>query len=81
VGAAEVVSLADLRVRDADRCGICGKRVPDKAYPHPESPSFDHIVPLSVGGTHEAANLQLAHLGCNLRKGARGGGEQLRLYG
>ena len=30
-----------------------------------------HIIPLALGGTHEAANLQWAHLICNIRKGAR----------
>jgi len=78
---ASSVSLEVIRERDGNRCGICGRRVGRKSHPHPESPSLDHIVPLGAGGAHEAANLQLAHLSCNLRKGARGGGEQLMLYG
>lgn len=44
-------------------------------------PSIDHIVPLSQGGTHELANVQLAHYRCNLSKNNRGSGEQLLLIG
>lgn len=53
-------------------CGVCGNGLdPDLRHPHPQSRSIDHILPLSRGGTHEQANLQFAHLVCNLRKGAR----------
>ncbi len=46
-------------------CAICGLWVPaGKA-------SLDHTKPLSKGGTHTHDNVQLAHLRCNLRKGAR----------
>lgn len=52
-------------------CGICAQRM-DRTLPRtdPLSKSVDHIVPLSKGGTHEQANLQWAHLVCNIRKGA-----------
>jgi 5-methylcytosine-specific restriction endonuclease McrA len=73
------VLLAEVRERDLDRCGICGQPVNGKAYPHPLSASLDHIVPLSVGGAHDPTNVQLAHLRCNISKGNRGGGEQLRM--
>jgi 5-methylcytosine-specific restriction endonuclease McrA len=33
--------------------------------------TVDHIIPLSKGGAHAVANLQLAHLACNIRKGNR----------
>lgn len=48
-------------------CGICGKPV-DKSFkfPHPLSPSIDHIVPVDKGGhPSDMGNLQLAHLCCN----------------
>jgi 5-methylcytosine-specific restriction endonuclease McrA len=77
----EVILLDYLRKRDKDRCGICGTKISNQSYPHPLSASVDHIVPLSQGGTHEPANVQLTHLSCNVRKGVRGGGEQLMLYG
>lgn len=68
--------------RDRWRCGICGGKVSRKLkHPDPGSASIDHIVPLSLGGTHEPRNVQCAHLGCNASKGHRGGGEQLRLIG
>ncbi|KNX39497.1 hypothetical protein VV01_14575 [Luteipulveratus halotolerans] len=68
--------------RDGFKCGLCGRRVAmDLVWPHPMSPSLDHVVPLSEGGDHAPANVQLAHLRCNVSKGARGGGEQLALIG
>lgn len=50
-------------------CAICGRPV-DKSllYPHPLSPTVDHILPLAKGGTNELGNLQLAHWTCNRQK-------------
>ena len=51
-------------------CGICGKPV-DKSlkFPHPLSPTVDHIIPIDRGGhPSDIANLQLAHFICNRRK-------------
>lgn len=58
--------------RDNWRCGLCSENI-DMAikWPHPKSPTIDHIIPLSLGGPHTAANVQAAHLGCNCSKGAR----------
>lgn len=42
-------------------CGICSKLI-DGEY------DIDHKIPLSRGGKHEVANLQLAHRSCNRRK-------------
>lgn len=36
-----------------------------------EKPSVDHVVPLSLGGTHTLDNIQLLCLPCNIRKGNR----------
>jgi HNH endonuclease len=38
--------------------------------PDPLSKSLDHLIPLSRGGTHEPANVSLAHLRCNVSRGA-----------
>ena len=69
-------------VRDRWRCQLCGRAVRrDVSAPHPKAAVLDHIIPLAVGGTHEPANVQLAHFLCNSRKGARPVGEQLLLIG
>ena len=68
--------------RDKWRCQLCGKRVDGSlVFPHPQSKSLDHIIPISLGGPHSPENVQLAHLSCNRRKSNRGSGEQLMLIG
>ncbi|GAB3776787.1 hypothetical protein GCM10027600_43220 [Nocardioides ginsengisegetis] len=53
-------------------CGICGGEMDyDLRHPDPLSKSIDHIIPLALDGPHEQANLQYAHLRCNVAKGAR----------
>lgn len=73
VGAsAERIINADVFERDGWSCGICREPVdPLAAWPDRMSASLDHILPLSKGGAHTYANVQLAHLGCNVEKGAR----------
>jgi hypothetical protein len=39
--------------------------------PHPLSPTIDHIIPLSRGGTDTAPNKRSAHWLCNVRRGNR----------
>jgi len=76
------VVTKDTYKRDKGICQICGKPI-DLKYksPHPMSLTIDHIIPLSLGGTHEPKNVQIAHMICNSTKGNRGvdGGEQLRI--
>lgn len=61
-------------IRDGWTCQLCGGHVDrELSFPHPHSASLDHILPLACGGTHEPANTQLAHLGCNAAKGSRAG--------
>ena len=58
--------------RDGWICQICLESVdPALAYPDPRSPSLEHVVPLSRGGAHDPSNVVIAHLRCNLSKGAR----------
>ena len=61
--------------------GYVGEKL-KRALPNPLSASLDHIVSVAVGGLHTRANTQLAHLGCNSRKGVSVscGGDQLRLF-
>ena len=62
----------DIYERDIWMCGLCLTPVdPDCLWPDPMSPSLDHVLPLSRGGTHTYENVQLAHLTCNVSKGAR----------
>jgi 5-methylcytosine-specific restriction endonuclease McrA len=46
-------------------CGICGESVQLDDF------TIDHMTPVSKGGPHLFANLQLAHKACNARKGDR----------
>jgi 5-methylcytosine-specific restriction endonuclease McrA len=70
--AVEPFTLSDVISRDGIACGICGVDVDlTLAHPDPFSKSLDHVVPLSRGGAHTADNCQLAHLRCNVSKGAR----------
>lgn len=65
----EVFTSPEIYERDEWVCGICDNPVdPELAYPDPFSPSLDHIIPLSKRGPHTRANVQLAHLLCNVRK-------------
>lgn len=55
--------------RDEGLCGVCGEPILlSHKYPHPESLTLDHIVPLSKGGAHSQYNIQLAHWTCNINK-------------
>lgn len=84
VMAVELVDRAEVFERDGWKCQLCRKRVdPVLAHPDPLSASLDHVVPIVDGGEHTMANVQLAHLRCNLSKNRRPmpQGEQLRLVG
>ena len=60
-------------LRTQDICGICGQPIDNELkYPDPMSKSLDHIVPINLGGhPFDRANMQAAHLMCNLQKGQR----------
>lgn len=48
-------------------CEICNlTMLPSGRYPN--SVSIDHIVPLSLGGTHMKENIRLVCLGCNMKR-------------
>lgn len=68
----EDVNIDVLWERDGGVCGICGALVDrDLAWPGRMVATIDHVVPLARGGEHSYANAQLAHMGCNARKGDR----------
>jgi len=55
--------------RDGHICQLCFEPVDLTVGPrHRLAPSLDHIVPISKGGAHSYANIQLAHIGCNAKK-------------
>lgn len=59
-------SIARLVERDGFLCGICLDPLDfEAAWPDPASVSFDHIAPLSLGGSNAESNLRLTHLACN----------------
>lgn len=75
------LTIDELGDRDGWRCHLCRRRVsPALRAPHPDSATFDHLIPVSFRGLDEPENLALAHLGCNVRRGA-GGTVQLLLVG
>ena len=59
------ISRSDLYKRDGGICGICNKPVTRELF------EMDHIFPLSKGGPHTWANVQIAHQSCNVRKGTK----------
>jgi len=62
----ERVDLAAIIERDGMWCYLCEKPIASLDVLH-----FDHVIPLSKGGPHAAANIRPSHALCNLRKGAR----------
>jgi hypothetical protein len=70
-----------LRLRDGERCHLCRGALDFRLpWPAPLSVEIDHLVPFSVSGDDDDANLALAHRLCNMRRGT-GGEVQLRLVG
>ena len=63
---AEPVDFAAIIERDGMWCYLCEKPIASLDDLH-----FDHVIPLSKGGPHTAANIRPSHALCNLRKGAR----------
>ena len=78
----ELVDPLVIAKRDKYKCHICRKRV-NMNLEHNDkySPTMDHLIPISLGGDHSYANIQLAHRTCNSSKGNRAVNEQLLLFG
>src|SRR5690606_30426659 len=72
----EDINPWDVFDRDGWICQLCLEPIwlVVKGY-HPKAPSLDHIVPISDprpdNPGHVWSNVQLAHFGCNARKGNR----------
>lgn len=48
------------------KCHVCGRSFTKK-----NPATLDHVVPIALGGPHDASNITLAHAGCNSRKNNR----------
>lgn len=61
----------DVRMLHGDICYLCGIKINfSLKLPNPKSPSLDHVIALSRGGTHTLDNVAMTHLDCNVRKNA-----------
>lgn len=72
----------DLEIFERDKwiCHLCKKKVRrDVPRTDPEGATIDHLVPISLGGLDEPANVACSHWKCNRDKRARAMNEQLRL--
>ncbi len=68
--------------RDGWRCQHCNRKTrPTYRVSHDLYPNLDHIVPVSKGGGHTRANVQLLCRACNLRKRVGLLNDQLLLIG
>lgn len=64
-----MISLGSLGIRDGWTCHICqGEVQRGPGSNEADSPTIDHIIPVSKGGLHEWSNVALAHKGCNSSK-------------
>ena len=65
----EYISQADVFVRDGWICYLCGEPTDQGVDAlHPDSPTVDHVLALSIGGQHVRNNVATAHLRCNSSK-------------
>ena len=70
----ELIDLYELAERDQWQCKLCNEPISKDAKHYKNKlnlygPSLDHIVPVSLGGTHTWNNVQLAHFYCNSIRG------------
>jgi 5-methylcytosine-specific restriction endonuclease McrA len=68
-GSPTKATRAEVYARDGWICKLCGGPITNDEWW--TRPSLDHIVPASLGGAHTAENLRMAHMGCNVSRGAR----------
>lgn len=61
----EAFGYAKVLERDGMTCHICGGPVERSTL------SFDHVIPLSKGGSHSPENVRVAHLSCNQKKNTK----------
>jgi hypothetical protein len=71
--AGKLPSKAEVVSRWGNRCHLCSKKI-DLCLPHNDRRgfTFDHVIPVSLGGTSDPENIRPAHWICNIRRGNRG---------
>jgi 5-methylcytosine-specific restriction endonuclease McrA len=68
-GGSERIDRLAVWERDRGHCWICERRIDaELTFPHPLSPSIDHVIPLNRGGGHVMSNVAMSHLRCNISK-------------
>ncbi len=82
IAAGEKFANWEIFVRDNWICHICGKHIPRKKWPHPLSPTIDHLIPVNgpEKGAHTRLNVRAAHFKCNYER-REVGPAQLILFG
>lgn len=73
----EPVNPIEVFERDGWTCHICGKRTPKarRGSCRSNAPELDHIIAMSLGGSHTRGNLACACRACNVAKGAAAFGQ------
>ena len=81
-GRVDHVSTRSIFERDGWRCQACGCDTPAslRGTQDDNAPELDHIVPVCVGGSHTADNLQCLCRVCNILKGSMSMPEFLHEY-
>lgn len=66
------VDPLEILERDGWICQLCSDPINRSLlWPHKMSPTMDHVLAVTKGGSHYEENLQSAHLSCNISKGNR----------
>lgn len=60
-----------LKARDGNKCRYCGVTVNWRDRKSPTGATYDHVIPLTAGGTEALDNLVVCCRDCNSRKGPR----------
>jgi hypothetical protein len=66
----EYVDYADVLRRSGGTCSLCGGKIHSGPGTKGEALHFDHVIPVSKGGSHTMDNIAAAHAHCNVLKGA-----------
>ena len=60
-----------IKERDGNRCRYCGREVNWRDRKSEAGATYDHVIPISKGGTDDVDNIVVCCRACNMRKGGR----------